>query len=183
MALSQDLLHSVRMLRKSPGFASIAVLTLALGIGANTALFSVVNGVLLNPLPYRHSAQLVSVYQENPGFQHGPIAYLNFLDWQRDTQTFASMAAYRNQDYNLSGTAEAQRLSGYMISSEFFSTLGVNPAVGRTFRSDDDQVGAAPVVILGGGFWSRAFGASADVIGQPLILNGTAYTIVGVVPA
>ena len=183
MMLSHDLWHAVRLLRKSPGFAAIAVLTLALGIGANTALFSVVNGVLLNPLPYRHSEQLVSVYQDNPGFKQGPIAYLNFLDWQRDTQTLASTAIYRNQDYNLTGTAEAQRLAGYMISSEFFSTLGVNPVLGRTFRSDDDQVGAAPVVILGGGFWSRAFGASADVIGKPLILNGTAYTIVGVVPA
>src|SRR5271155_5745954 len=112
----QDIRYAVRMLGKNPGFTAIAVLTLALGIGANTTLFSVVNGVLLNPLPYPRSEQLVAVYGKTPGFNQGPVAYLNFLDWQRDTQTFLSMATYRNEDYNLPGTAEAERLSGYMIS-------------------------------------------------------------------
>ena len=182
-ALSQDLLYAVRLLRRSPGFAAIAVLTLALGIGANTALFSVVNGVLLNPLPYPHSEQLVAVYANTPGFEHGPVVYLNFLDWQRDTQTFSSMALYRNQDYNVTGTAEAERLSGYMISAEFFSTLGVKPILGRTFRPDDDRLGAAPVVILGGGLWKRKFGSSPDVVGKALTLNGTSYMVVGVIPA
>jgi len=169
------------MFLKSPGFAGIAVLTLALGIGANTTLFSVVNGVLLNPLPYPHSEQLVAVYGKTPGIDQGPIVYLNFLDWQRDTRTFSSMAAYRNQNYNVTGAAEAERLSGYMISAGFFSTLGVQPILGRTFRSDDDQLGAAPVVILGGGLWRRKFGASPDVIGKSLTLNGTSYTVVGVI--
>ena len=178
----QDLLYAIRTLRKSAGFAVIAVLTLALGIGANTALFSVVNGVLLNPLPYPHSEQLVSVYQKTPGVDRGPVVYLNFLDWQRDTQTFSSMAIYRNEDYNLTALAQAERLSGYMISAGFFSTLGVNPVLGRTFLPSDDQLGAAPVVILGGGFWSREFGASPDVIGKSLTLNGTSYTVVGVIP-
>jgi predicted permease len=181
--LSQDLLYAIRTLRKSPAFAAIAIVTLALGIGANTALFSVVNGVLLNPLPYPHAEQVMAVYASAPGFEHGPVAYLNFLDWQRGARTFSSMAIYRNQDYNLTGTAEAERLSGYMISADFFSTLGVKPVLGRTFRPDDDQVGAAPVVILGGGFWSREFGSSPGVAGKSLILNGTSYTIVGVVPA
>src|SRR6266851_3863296 len=146
--LSQDLRYAIRMLLKSPGFAAIAVLTLALGIGANTALFSVVNGVLLNPLPYPHSEQLVAVYEKTPGVDQGPVVYLNFLDWQRDTQTFSSMAIYRNQDYNVTGATKAERLSGYMVSGAFFSTLGVQPVLGRAFRDDDDQVGAAPVVIL-----------------------------------
>jgi predicted permease len=181
--LRQDLLYAIRTLFKSPSFAAIAIVTLALGIGVNTALFSVVNGVLLNPLPYPHSERLVAVYQKASGFDLGPIAYLNFLDWQRDAQAFSSMAIYRNQDYNLAGVTQAERLSGYMISAEFFSTLGVNPVLGRTFRSDDDQVGAAPVVILGGGFWSREFGSSPDVIGKLLTLNGAAYTVVGVVPS
>src|ERR1700722_3083317 len=109
--LLQDVRYAIRMLLKSPGFAAIAVLTLALGIGANTALFSVVNGVLLNPLPYPHSEQLVAVYGKTPGFDQGPVVYLNFLDWQRATQTFSSMAIYRNQNYNVSGTTEAERLS------------------------------------------------------------------------
>ncbi len=177
-----DLLYAIRTLGKSPGFAVVAVLTLAVGIGANTALFSVVNGVLLNPLPYPHSEQLVSVYQKTPGVDQGPVVYLNFLDWQRDTQTFSSMAIYRNEDYNLTALAQAERLSGYMISAGFFSTLGVNPVLGRTFLAGDDQLGAAPVVILGGGFWSREFGSSPDVIGKSLTLNGTSYTVVGVIP-
>ncbi|MGC2530171.1 MAG: ABC transporter permease [Candidatus Acidiferrum sp.] len=179
----QDLRYGLRMLAKSPGFTAIAILTLALGIGANTALFSVVNGVLLNPLAYSHSGQLVAVYGKTPGIDHAAVSYLNFLDWQRDTQTFSSMAIYRNQDYNFIGKGEGERLTGYMISADFFSTLGVTPLLGRTFRPDDDHTGAAPVVILGGGFWKRQFGSSLEIIGRPIILNGTSYTIVGVVPA
>ncbi len=181
--LVQDLRYAVRILLKSPGFAAVAVITLALGISANTALFTVVNGVLLNPLPYPHSGQLVAVYATTPGVDRGPAAYLNFLDWQRQAQTFSSMAMYRNQDYNVTGSGEAERLSGYMISADFFSTLGVNPVAGRTFRSDDDQPGAAPVVVLSGGLWKRKFGSSPDVLGKSLVLNGTSYTVVGVIPA
>jgi predicted permease len=178
----EDLHYAARLLRKSPGFVATAVLTLALGIGANTTLFSVVNGVLLNPLPYPHSEQLVAVYEKTLGFDQGPVVYLNFLDWQRDTQTFSSMAIYRNQNYNVTGSAEAERLAGYMISAGFFSTLGVQPVLGRTFRSEDDRVGAAPVAILGGGLWRRKFGSSPDVIGKLLTLNGAAYMVVGVIP-
>ncbi len=181
--LIQDFRYGLRMLAKSPGFAAIAVLTLAVGIGANTALFSVVNGVLLNPLAYAQSGQLVAVYGKTPGSDKGPITYLNFLDWQRDTHTLSSMAMYRNEDYNFTGTGEAERLSGYMISAGFFSTLGVTPVIGRTFRPEDDLAGAGPVVILSGGLWKRKFGSSLDILGKSMILNGTSYTIVGVVPA
>jgi hypothetical protein len=159
--LLQDLRYGLRMLVKAPGFTATAILTLALGIGANTALFSVVNGVLLNPLAYPHPGQLVAVYGKSPGFDRAPITYLNFLDWQRNTQSFQSMAMYRNQDYSFIGTAEAgERLTGYQVSADFFSTLGVAPIVGHTFRADDDRLGAAPVVILGGGLWKRKFGSS-----------------------
>jgi len=182
-ALSQDLHYSIRLFRKSPGFTAIAVLTFAVGIGANTTLFSVVKGVLLNPLPYPQSEQLVAVYGSTPGVERGPVVYLNFLDWQRDNRTFSSMEIYRNQDYNLTGTAEAERLSGYMISAGFFSMLGVHPILGRAFRFDDDRVGAGPVVILGGGLWARKFGSSPNIIGKALTLNGVSYTVVGVVPA
>jgi len=181
--LLQDLRYGLRTLAKSPGFTAIAILTLALGIGANTALFSVVNGVLLNPLAYPQSGQLVALYGKTPGFDQASINYSNFLDWQRDTQTFSSMAIYRNQDYNFTGTGETERLSGYMISADFFSTLGIRPILGRTFRAGDDVVGAAPVVMLGGGFWKLKFGSSLEIIGKPIILNGTSYTIVGVIPA
>src|ERR1700689_1461653 len=141
-ALLQDLRSGLRMLAKSPGFTAIAILTLALGIGANTALFSVLNGVLLNPLAYPQSRQLVAVYGSTPGSNVGPITYLNFLDWQRDTQTFSDMAMYRNHDLNLVGTGEAERVTGYMISADFFSALGVAPILGRNFNVDDDHVGA-----------------------------------------
>ena len=183
MTPSQDLRYALRMLRQSPGFALVAVLTLALGIGANTALFSAVNGVLLSPLAYPHSEQLVAVYGTSPGFSRAPASYLNFLDWQRENKTFASMAIYRNQDYNLTGSEEGERLSGYMISAGFFPTLGVKPILGRTFRPDDDQVGAQPVVIMGGGLWKRKFGSSGEVLGQSLTLNGKSYTVVGVIPS
>ncbi|HEV2179969.1 MAG TPA: ABC transporter permease, partial [Gemmatimonadaceae bacterium] len=180
--LIQDLGYAIRTLRRSPGFALIAILTLALGIGANTALFSVVNGVLLNPLPYPAPDRLVAVYGSAPGFEHGPISYPNFLDWQRSTRTLSSLALYHNEDYNFTGAGEAERVSGYMISASFFHTLGVNPLLGRGFRGEEDVVGAAPVVVLGGGFWKRRFGASPGVIGSTVDLNGTAYTIVGVMP-
>ena len=181
--LLQDLRYAIRMFSNSSGFAAIAVLTLALGIGASTALFSIVNGVLLNPLQYPRSEQLVTVYEKTPGFDRGPVVYLNFLDWRRHNHTFSSMAIYRNQDYNFSRPAESERLSGYMISADFFPTLGVQPILGRTFRSDDDRLGATPVVILGGGFWGREFGSSADVIGKSLTLNGATYLVVGVIPS
>ncbi|HKI26173.1 MAG TPA: ABC transporter permease [Candidatus Sulfotelmatobacter sp.] len=180
---TQDLRYAIRMLLKSPAFAAIAVLTVALGIGSNTALFSVVKGVLLNPLPYPHSEQLVAVYGDAPGFSRAPVAYLNFLDWQHDNRTFSSMAMYRNQDYNFTDTNEAERLSGYMISTGFFPALGVQPILGRTFRADDDQVGAAPVAVLGGGLWKRKFGSSPDILGKSLTLNGTSYLVVGVIPS
>jgi predicted permease len=181
--LLQDVRYAFRMLVKSPGFATIAILTLALGIGANTTLFSVVNGVLLNPLAYPHSGQLTAIYERNPGSSQGPINYLNFLDWQRETQTFSSMAIYRNEDYNFTGAGQAERLSGTMISADFFSTLGTNPILGRTFGPGDDNTGAAPVVILGGGFWKRRFGSSPKIVGKVIALNGTSYTVVGVIPS
>src|SRR5580704_14718534 len=181
--LLQDLRYGLRLLVKSPGFTAIAILTLALGIGANTALFSVVNGVLLNPLAYPRSGQLVAVYGKSPGFDRAPITYLNFLDCQRNTETFQSMAMYRNQDYSYIGTGEAgERLTGYQMSADFFRTLGVAPIVGRTFRADDDRLSAASVVILGGGLWKRKFGSSLDVVGKSIVLNGTSYIVVGVIP-
>lgn len=180
--LARDLIYAARMLRRSPGFAVVAVLALTLGIGANTVLFSVVNGVLLNPLAYTNSGELMAISETRPGDSHSAIEYPNFLDWQRESRTFASLACYRNQDYNVSGRAEAQRLSGYMVSADFFSTLAVQPVLGRTFLAEDDVPGAAPVVVLGGGFWQREFAGSPSAIGQSLTLNGASYQIVGVIP-
>src|SRR5580658_8339733 len=148
IALFEDLRFALRMLFKSPAFAIIAILTLTLGIGADTALFSVVTGVLLNPLPYPRSSQLVAIDEKDAGQDKAPISYLNFLDWQRQTKAFSSIAMYRHEDYNLTGTSQPERINGFMISAQFFPTLGIHPALGRDFNADDDRLGAAPVALL-----------------------------------
>ena len=181
--LLQDLRYGLRMLAKSPGFTAIAVLTLALGIGANTALFSVVNGVLLNPLPYPHPDRLFALYSRVANFQESSISYPNFLDWQRDNRSFAALAAYRSDNFNLTGAGEPERVRAEMISADFFSILGVKPVLGRTLTAQDDHPGAAPVVILSEGFWKRKFGGSRKILGQAIALNGTPYTVIGVIPA
>ncbi|MGH9683808.1 MAG: ABC transporter permease [Candidatus Acidiferrales bacterium] len=179
----QDIKYGFRMLLKNPGFTAIAVLTLALGIGANTALFSVVNGVLLNPLPYTQPNQLVKIYSKTTQWDEASISYPNFLDWLHDNRSFTSMAAFRGDDFNLTGSGEPERLRGFMISASLFDILGVHPVLGRTFRPEEDQVGAGPVVMISGGLWKRKFGSARDVIGKTMTLNGADYTIVGVLPA
>jgi predicted permease len=182
-SLPQDLRYGSRVLVKSPGFSLIAILTLALGIGANTAIFSVVNGVLLNPLPFHDPHQLVSMFQEMPNFKNGSISYLNFTDWRRMNTTFAAMAAYRSTGFNLSGNGEPERLHGEMISAGFFEILGVNPVMGRTFTTDEDRLGANPTVVITEGLWQRKFGGRKDIIGQRMVLDDVGRTIVGVVPS
>jgi putative ABC transport system permease protein len=178
-----DLRFGARTLRKNPGFTAVAVLTLALGIGANTSLFSVVNGVLLNPLPYPHPEQLVTLHESKPNFENGSISYPNFRDWQRDNTSFAAMAITRTYTFSLTGRGEAEQLRARFISSDFFSVLGVNPIIGRTFAPGEDEIGAAPIAIIGAGLWKRKFGESPDVLGKTLTLDGKDYTIVGVTPA
>ena len=181
--LLQDLRYGLRMLAKSPSFTAIAVLTLALGIGANTVLFSVVNGVLLNALPFPEPEGLVALFTNRIHFERASISYPNFLDWQRENQTFASMAAFRPDDFNLTGAGEAEHLRGEMVSADFFSTLGVKPAVGRWFTPEEDRLGGAPVVVISAGLWKRKFGSAPDIVNGKMTLNGTEYTIVGVLPA
>ncbi|HET9180657.1 MAG TPA: ABC transporter permease, partial [Candidatus Angelobacter sp.] len=138
--MRQDIYYGLRGLAKAPGFAVAAVLTLALGIGADTAIFSVVNGVLLNPLPYPHADRIISLFDEYPQFKTGSISYPNFLDWQRMNRSFSAIAAYRAQDYNLSGRGQPEHLQGEMISAGFFEILGVKPVLGRTFNKKDDRL-------------------------------------------
>ena len=181
--LWQDLGYALRMLWKNPGFTAVAIITLALGIGANTALFSVVNGVLLNPLPYFQSDRLVAVYSRTYDDPKFSISYPNFLDWGRENRSFSSLAAYRSDDFNLTGMGEPERVPAEMVSATFFPLLGVNPVMGRTFLPEEDQLGAAPVALIGSGLWNRKFGGARDVVGKSLTLNGVAYTVVGVIPA
>jgi predicted permease len=181
--LWQDLCYALRMLWKNPGFTAVAIITLALGIGTNTALFSVVNGVLLNPLPYFQSDRLVAIYcrtYDQPKFS---ISYPNFLDWVRENRSFSGLAAYRSDDFNLTGMGDPERVSGEMVSASFFPILGVNPVIGRTLLPEEDQLGAARVALIGSGLWIRKFGGARDAVGKSLTLDGVDYTIVGVIPA
>ena len=180
MSFWQDIRYGLRVLGKNPGFTAIAILTLALGIGANTALFSVVNGVLLNPLPFPSPDQLLAVYSKTGTFQESSISYPNFLDWQKDNHSFAALSAFRSDDYKMVGAGEPERVHIHMISAEFFPALGLPPLLGRTFSPEEDQAGAGPVTILGDGLWKRKFGLSLDVLGKSITLNGKSYTIIGV---
>ncbi len=180
--LWQDIRYGLRMLGKNPGFTAIAILTLALGIGANTALFSVVNGVLLSPLPFPNPDRLYALYSKMPLGDQSSISYPNFLDWRKDNHSFSKLGAFRASDMNLTGAGEPERLHAHMISADLFSTLDVPPILGRNFRPEEDQAGAAPVAIISDGLWKRKFGLSPDVINKTIALNGKAYTIVGVFP-
>lgn len=178
-----DIQNAFRQLLNSPAFSFVAICTIALGIGANTAIFSVVNGILLNPLPFPNASRLVVLYQKLPDFKDGSISYPNFLDWQRMNRSFTALAAYRPSEYNLSGTDEPEHLHGEMVSAGLFEILGVKPVVGRTFSTADDHRGAAPAVMISEGLWDRDFGAARNIIGQRLVLNGIGRTVVGVVPS
>ena len=178
-----DLRYGLRMLVKNPAFSVIAIATLALGIGANTALFSVINGVLLNPLPYPQADRLVALYSKTVEFSRSSISYPNFLDWQRDNKSFAALAAYRSDSLNLTGQGEAERLRTAMVSWTFFPVLGVNPAMGRNLTEQDDKLGAGPVALISDSLWKRKFAESRDVVGKTVSLKAKLYTIIGVLPA
>ena len=178
----QDLRYGLRMLGKPPGFTAVAILTLALGIGANTALFSIVNGVLLNPLPFPDPSSLVTVAASKPNFITGSISYPNFLDWHRINQCFSFFAVSRPSGYLLTGVGDAEELNAALITSDFFPMLGVKPVLGRSFTPEEDQIGISDVVAISTDLWQRKFGSSTDVIGKGISLDGKGYTIVGVFP-
>ncbi len=178
--LWQDVRYSARMLLKHPAFTFIAVLTLSLGIGANTAIFSIVNAVLLRPFPYQTPEQLMNVGEYTSG---GSVSYPNFADWRDDRKFFDAASAVRsNESFNFTGAGEPERLQGRLVSAGFFSLLGVKPALGRDFLTDDDRPGATPSAILSYGFWSRRFGNDRSIIGRQITLNNQSYTVVGVAP-
>jgi putative ABC transport system permease protein len=182
--LLQDLRYGIRMLIKNPGFALVAVIALALGIGANAAIFSVVNTVLLRPVPYEDPDRLM-VLTENqpPKFPEFSIAPGNFIDWQKQNTVFERLVAINGTAFNLVGEgAEPERLRGARVSAGLFEMLGVNPVHGRTFLEEEDQPGRENVVIVSSGLWKRRFSADSNVIGQPITLSGISYTVIGVMP-
>jgi predicted permease len=181
--LLQDFRYGFRMLLKAPAFVVIAVLTLALGIGANSALFSIVSSVLLSPLPFHEPDRLMAVYSSNREFRNASISYPNFLDWVRNNRSFSDLAAFRQDSFELTGMDEPERLKVEMVSANFFPLLGVQPVIGRQFLVEEDQVGAARVVLISAGVWQRKLGATQDLAGKTLHLNGSSYSVIGVIPA
>jgi predicted permease len=181
--LIEDVRYGLRILGKNPSFTAVALLTLALGIGANTAVFSIVNGVLLNSLPFPDPDKLVVLFESKPNFKEGSISYPNFLDWQRENHAFASIAAYRPDSFSLTGAGDGEQVRGEMVSAGFFSILGVKPLIGRMFTAEEDELGAGRVVLVSSGFWKRKFGSSPDILGRRIVLDGEGYTIIGVMPA
>lgn len=183
----QDARYGLRMLRKSPGFTAVAILTLALAIGASTAVFSVVNAVLIKPLPYPHSEQIVFPWGIAPpglslGYSEIPWGRIQFLEFSRQTKTFQDFAAFKSDSFNLTGAGDPAMLEGVRASAEFFPVLGVNPSLGRTYPSEEDQPGRGLVVVLGHALWQERFGGDPAILGRVVELNGAAYTVIGVMP-
>jgi putative ABC transport system permease protein len=183
--LWQDLRYGFRMLARNPGFTTVAVLTLALGIGANASIFSVVNGILLGPLPYPEADRLVQLYAAKPskGWDDFAVSHPDFLDWSEQNESFEGMAIYRGRSLSLTGEGEPERLRGLAASAKLFSVLGRSPAQGRAFRVEEDRPGADRVAVLSHGLWERRFGSDPDLLGRTLILDGVAHTVVGIMPA
>ena len=180
--LWQDVRYGVRMLLKNPGITVIVIIALALGIGANTAIFSVVNTVLLRPLPYEESDRLVFLNEKSPVLDEMSISYPNFTDWRNQTQTFEKMGVYNRASYNLTGAGEAERIVTGQVSADLFSVLRVNALHGRVFTNDEDKPGGTPVVVLSYGLWQRRFGGQTSILNQPITLNTKQYVVIGVMP-
>jgi putative ABC transport system permease protein len=186
--LTQDLSYALRTIRKTPAFAAAAILALALGIGANTAIFSVVNAVLLRPLPFGDSDKLVRLWQtppqrQFPGIKLFPISPANYLDWQSQNHVFEKMATGKRVHYDLTGSGQPEWLDGAAVSGDFFTVLQSQPQLGRTFVPEDDQQGHNYAVVLSHTLWQQHFGSDRHIIGQTIHLDGQSYTVIGVMPA
>jgi putative ABC transport system permease protein len=182
--VTQDVRYGARMLTKHKAFTAVAVITLALGIGANTAIFSVVNELLLRPLPFRDAERVVMLWEVTPEGRHqNTTSRANFRGWRDQSSSFELMAAFTDQRFNLTGNGEPEELSVQFATPELFKVLGVDPLLGRTFSPDDDGPGKPPVAVLSYGLWQRRLGGQTNVIGQPITLNGEKFSIIGVMPA
>jgi putative ABC transport system permease protein len=178
-----DLRYALRMLWKSPAFSVIAIATLALGIGANTAIFSVVDAVLLRPFPYPEPDRLYQLSETRPGLGELSVAYPNYLDWRAAQHTFEDLSVYRRDDFNLTGSGEPETLHGAFVTASYFKVIGLAPKLGRVFSESDDRSGGANVVVLSEALWRTRFGADPRIIGRVLTLNFISYEVIGVMPA
>ncbi len=181
--LARDLRFSLRTLAHNRGFTTVAVLTLALGIGANTAMFSVVQGLILAPLPFPEADRVAFVWQNRPGVPQIDASYPNFEDWERTSRSFDSMAALDFDSFNLTSPGNAEHLVGIRASSAFLATLGVRPVIGRDLNPSEDQVNATPVVLISSRIWQERFRSDPHVTGKPLLLDGKSFTVIGVLPS
>jgi putative ABC transport system permease protein len=182
-ALLQDVRYGLRMLVKSPGFTAIAVLTLALGIGVNAAIFTVVNAALLRPLPYDHPERIVAGFETSHGEGRINLSRLDFQDWRAQSSTTQALAAYEGGPANLAGANEPERVNGAAVSQDFFSLLGVQPVAGRAFGPEDARAGNWTVAVISESLWKSQFGAQGDVLGRKIKFDGDPYTIIGVLPS
>ena len=180
--LWQDIRYGARMLLKNPGISIIVVIALALGIGANSAIFSVVNAVLLRPLPYEESERLVFLNEKSPVLDEMSISYPNFSDWRAQNQTFEKIGVYNRASYNLTGVGEAERIVTGQVSADLFAVLRVNALHGRVFTNDEDKPGGTPVVVLSYPLWQRRFGGQMSILNQPITLNNKSYDVIGIMP-
>ena len=183
--LFQDLRYGIRMLISKPAFAAIVIAALALGIGANTAIFSVVNSILLRPLPYRDPDRLVMIWMDNKrmNVDQDIHSYANYIDYRDQNQVFEAMAAYSGVSLNLVGTGEPERVIGAAATANLFDVLGVNPLMGRVFTADEERIGNHRVVVLGNGLWRRRFGGDPNIVGQQIMVSDVSRTVIGVMPA
>lgn len=181
---AQDTGFALRMMRKNPGFTLAAVLTLALGIGANSAIFSVVNAVLLKPLPYEHGDRLVVVAQQAPraGMLNQPFSVAEINDYRDQNHSLDGLVEYHNMNFILLGRSEPERVESGVVSWNFFDVFGVKPLFGRAFRPEDDQPGAPAVLLLSSEYWIRSFGGDPTVVGKTFMMNDRIHTVVGVLP-
>src|SRR5271155_625437 len=183
----QDVRYGLRQLRKSSGFTTVAILTLALGIGANTSIFSVVNGVLLRPLPLKDPGRLVSVWhtppaKSFPGMTTFSVSPANYVDWQRQNHVFEDIAIYTYRGFTLTGSGQPEHVDGGAVSTSFFATLGVQPMLGRAFLPEEDSPGHANVVVLSYSFWQEHVGAQANIVDHNINMDGQSYLVAGVMP-
>src|SRR6185369_6424949 len=181
-SLKQDLVYAIRTWLKSPVVTVIAMLAMALGIGANTAVFSIVNAILLRPLPYPAAERLVRVWESEPELDKAPIAPADFLDWRQQNQSFEQLAAFRSQSFNFTEGQEPERIRGARVSANFFSLLGIQPALGRSFTEEEDQPQRNKVLVLSDELWRRRFGSDPNIVGKTTLVNDQSYQIVGVMP-
>ncbi|MDQ6809938.1 MAG: ABC transporter permease, partial [Verrucomicrobiota bacterium] len=179
-----DLRFALRQLRKAPGFTILAVLTLALGIGANASIFSVVNAVLLRPLPYPNGDRLMVVMETDQKMPEISVSFPDYVDWRRDNTVFENLALTRRESYNLSGLDRRapEQVSGAIVTANFFRVIGLDPQLGRVFTDEEDRVGGPQLAVISDKLWARLFARSPDVIGRSLTFANQPYTVVGVMP-